>query len=273
MSIFKSSEKILFSSLSKVELELRDLYAVGLENIFVLNKNEYLFHFCYVANMTTEVSYTHDSNEKKRHLKKDKRDKSSVCMYNIPKEKSEEKISEEIHNNWTQDNVNTVLKWQKDIGKSSFIYGRILEKKEFFMQFILIFTLILSVLITIFSGLSVALSSLDIDVKWVVFSFNVVILFLAGIATTLTGLLKIFGIDEDIKKLTKLVEKLDNQWFIFETEMNISPEERQNAADFIKRMDGNYMHSMQLCPHISLETYLKEEEKYTKRENGLIYVK
>ena len=174
-------------------------------------------------------------------------------------------ITEQIVNDWDKNSYNTIVRWRDDISKSSFIYGQLLDRNEFKVRIVLIFTLILSTFMTILSGISVALSSLDIDMKWVVFSFNIITLIAAGAVTTMNGIIKIFGLDSDVKTLTKIIEKLDNQWFVFETELNIPAEQRQNAKDFIKRADGDYMHLMQTCPHVSIDDYVEANISYQER--------
>jgi len=177
-------------------------------------------------------------------------------------------------NSWSEEVTKTVVKWKDEIAKNSFVYGVLLDKKEFYMQGVLIFTLILSVLMTILSGISIALSTLDVDInfQWVIFTFNIIILVASGVITVLNGVVKIFSWDDQIKIFTKIIEKLDTQWFVFETELNIPSKQRQNAKDFIKRMDGEYMHLMQICPHIGVDEYIKANKSYQESlSNDLIW--
>ena len=177
-------------------------------------------------------------------------------------------------NSWSEEVTRTVVKWKDEISKNSFVYGVLLDKKEFYMQAVLIFTLILSVLMTILSGISIALSTLDVGInfQWVIFTFNIVMLVASGVITVLNGVVKIFSWDDQIKIFTKIIEKLDTQWFVFETELNIPSKQRQNAKDFIKRMDGEYMHLMQICPHIGVDEYVKANKKYQESlSNDLIW--
>ena len=81
----------------------------------------------------------------------------------------------------------------------------------------------------------------------------------------MAGLIKIYGWDDIIRKLTKFVEKLDSNWFVFETESNIAAAHRTNAEDFIKRADGQYMYLMQQCPPIIGEDYSEANRKYKER--------
>ena len=98
-------------------------------------------------------------------------------------------------NSWSEEVTKTVVKWKDEIAKNSFVYGVLLDKKEFYMQAVLIFTLILSVLMTILSGISIALSTLDVGInfQWVIFTFNIVMLVASGVITVLNGVIKIFS--------------------------------------------------------------------------------
>ncbi len=177
-------------------------------------------------------------------------------------------------NDWTEKNLNTIIKWRDDIAKNSFIYGQLLDTKEFYLQMILVLTLILGTLITILAGVSVALSTLDVDsnFQWVIFWFNIIMLCSSGTIITLNGIVKIFSLDDKIKILTKIIEKLDTQWFIFETELNKPSNQRENAKDFIKRVDGDYMHLMQICPHVGINDYVKANKRYQESlSNNLIW--
>ena len=193
----------------------------------------------------------------------------SPAVYDIKKHKYD--FGE---NEWTEDITNTIVKWKDDIAKNSFIYGELLERKVFSMQGILIFTLILSIFMTILSSISVALTSLNISInfQWVIFSFNVIILVASGVITGLNGAIKVFSIDDDIKIFTRIIEKLDTLWFVFETELNKPSKDRQNAKDFITKVDGDYMHLMQICPHVSVNDYVRANKSYQESlSNNLIW--
>ena len=169
-------------------------------------------------------------------------------------------------NDWTKSNLDTVRKWQKDIEKSSFIYGELLDKAETNVERVLVVSLLLSTTITLISTLSVTLGLLEHP--WVVFAFNIYAAVAGAVIMLGTGFLKIKGWDHTVKHLTKFVEKLDSNWFVFETELSIPPDQRQNAKDFIKRADGLYMYLMQQCPPISGVNYTEANQKYQKRLFG-----
>jgi len=166
-------------------------------------------------------------------------------------------------NDWTEDNVNTVVKWQTDIEKTSFVYTEILDRANQHIERILVLTLFISTISTLIGSLSVTLGALDY--KWIVMAFDIVILIGSAIITFTGGLIKIKGWENTVKTLRKFVEKLDNSWFIFETELSIPPDQRTNAKQFISRMDGEYMYLMQQCPPISGDEYVKATQTYQER--------
>lgn len=166
-------------------------------------------------------------------------------------------------NGWTEENCKTVRKWQSDIEKISFVYSEILSKFIIYLRVALILSLIISVISTILSALTITLSFLEI--KWIPIAFNIVIFISAGCVTVLTGIIKIYGWENNITALTKFVEKLDNTWFVIETELSISSDQRQNAIDFIKRYDGEYMHLMRICPVITEAQYIRASHIYKER--------
>jgi hypothetical protein len=192
------------------------------------------------------------------------------------------------YNGWTRETEETARKWQKDIEKSSFIYGELLANNDHRMQQALVSTLLLSVLITLLSTVSLVIGALvpqtqcgsgastiapitGLDVRsltWALFAFSVIQAVAAAGILVWNGLMKIYGWDQNVKKLTKFVQRLDSEWFVFETELNIPREQRQNGEDFIKRADGNYMHLMQECPPISGDDYVAANHKYQERLFG-----
>lgn len=183
---------------------------------------------------------------------------SSLKPENEKKEKSRV-----IKNKWTKENEETVKKWQIDIEKTSFVYGEVLMTTTFYMNFILVVTLLMSVLNTLFAALSVTLITLDM--KWPGITFEILILICSSIAAVMTGLLKIFALDLRVQNLTRYVEKLDNSWFLFEIELNIPPGQRSDAHDFIKRADGQYLSLMQQSLPIDAKEYSQANRKFQER--------
>ena len=161
---------------------------------------------------------------------------------------------------WSEENEKTVKKWQIDIEKSALLYSELLFKTMRYMNFVSVSNLILNACMVLFSALTVTLSFLEI--QWVGVGFEMTILVLSGIGTILSGLLKIYAWEQKIFELSKFVEKLENEWYSYELEMNTSPSLRVYAADFIKRADKKYLSLMQQSPPIELKEYNKLTQRY-----------
>lgn len=163
-------------------------------------------------------------------------------------------------NGWSKENVETVRKWQLDIEKSAFIYGEVFHNLNSKIQYLTVTTLIISALMTLIAAINVTLSFLDL--KWLVVGLSIAILVGVATCTIITGVGIAFGWKDKFETLLKYVERLNQAWFAFETELNISPEQRQNATDFLKRADGMYMYLMQQSPEISLKEITEANHAY-----------
>ena len=168
-----------------------------------------------------------------------------------------------IEKNWTKDREKAVRNWQTDIEKTSFIYNEVLMDRLWWMNFILIGTLLLSVISAFFEALAVVLAFLN--VKWIGIGFNIAILIFTGAAAVMTGMIKILGIDSDIQILSRYIEKLDNAWFPFEIELGLPADRRADAIDFINRADGQYLSLMQQSPSITPNDYTQANQNYQQR--------
>ena len=178
-------------------------------------------------------------------------------------------VNENTHtltiNGWDEQTVQTVRQWQNDLEESSFIYGERLEYNEKFMNIYLIIPLIATSLITVFAGVTISLNAQKVVSHWIPFSFEIIILLGAGTASVCTSLIKILGIEDNIKKLTKYIERLDFQWAIFETELSIPATQRLSGPEFLRKENGNYMHITQQAPHISTSDYLCAKQTYLQK--------
>jgi hypothetical protein len=166
-------------------------------------------------------------------------------------------------NGWTPENCATVEKWQRSVEHTSFIYGEILLNVKKRLVTILITSLALTVLSAIFGSLSIALAFLN--QKWISVSFQILITISNALSGFLLALIPIFSLEQKLQDFTQFTGKLDSLWFLFQIEQDISPKERISAADFIKRMDGQYLSLMQQCPFIDVEQYQKADRSYKNR--------
>lgn len=176
-------------------------------------------------------------------------------------DENDEDEDETTVNGWNRATEGTISKWQRDISKSSFIYGEQLEANNARLQVALIVTVLVGSLMTILASVSITINSF-VDNFAATISLDAILLVGAAVITTTNAFVKVFGWDSKVKELVRFIEKLDTQWFVFETEMNIPRDQRQTARDFIMRADGDYMHLMQQCPYISVSDYVAANQSY-----------
>lgn len=203
---------------------------------------------------------------------------------NVETERDDSQSQDIVVNGWSKNTQDTVTKWQDDLSESSFIYGEKLEEHENKLKLYLNIASIVGAvmaLLTTISGLLILFldtspppcdaqntippSNEATILKWVIFSINLLLACGAFCITITQELRKNYNLEENIKTLTKYIGKLDGLWAVFQTELSISPEERQNGSDFIKRQDGNYMNIIQDAPHMSTEENIKAKEAYIKK--------
>lgn len=181
---------------------------------------------------------------------------SSESQQHQPEHQADKRIR-----GWDAQTEATIKKWQGDISKSSFIYGEQLEGHTRRLQRALIITLVAGSIMTVLAAVSITIGQY-VDHPAAKITFDAVLLVGAAIVTIVNGLNAIFGWDFEVRRLTRFIERLDSQWFVFETEMNIPRDQRQPARDFIMRADGDYMHLMQQCPYISVADYVTANKSY-----------
>ena len=158
------------------------------------------------------------------------------------------------------------------MSKASFIYETVLEKYKKRHNRILLYALIFNTIINIVSAISSAILAInDEDFIWIAFGFNVFIFMGTGIATVLTGTLKIFKWDQKVTEMTKFIEKLDSFYSEISSELLLPPQLRTNALEFIKREDANYLNIMRQSPNIYRSEFIKANKKFKNfiKDNSL----
>ena len=163
---------------------------------------------------------------------------------------------------WNEHTITTIKQLQSDIREASFIYGERLEILENNMNRLVVIPLIVCSVLTVFAGVAVALNAQEEISNWIPFSFEVIILLGTATASICTGLIKVWGLEENIKVLTKHIERLDFEWAILESGLN---DQTLNGSDFLKRENGNYLHLMQQAPHISSSDYFEAKKAYLQK--------
>ncbi len=155
-------------------------------------------------------------------------------------------------NEWTDHNSHTIDKWEKSVEVTSYVFNEALDKYTLALQRALVLALICSVLSTICAGVNIIFAKLsNIDTTWIVLACSIVSLLSSGIMVVSTGLVQIGNWNEKIRNYAQYVERLSALWIILRTELDLSPEYRIQAGDFIKRMHGQYVNLIQQGPQIT----------------------
>ena len=171
-------------------------------------------------------------------------------------------IEEEL-NGWTKRNQQTARKWQLDIEKSSFIYGEVFHKLNNRIRYSQIATVVIIALTTLIAAINVTLAFLDL--KWLSVGASIIVLIGTAACTIISGVAIAMNWKIRFEILLKYVERLNQAWFLIETELSLSPDQRQNATDFLKRADGMYLYLMQESPQIPLNEIISANHIYQER--------
>jgi len=166
-------------------------------------------------------------------------------------------------NGWTEQNEKTIKRWQLDIEKVCFIYNEILSFYIRRLKIALLVALIVGAFVTILAGINSVLIFLEL--RWLTIMISVFIFVGNAVVIISTGLIKIQHWETRIISLTKYVEKLTTSWFQFEIELSMGADQRQNASDFIKRADGEYLYLMRETPNVTMRDYKNANNIYKER--------
>ena len=170
-----------------------------------------------------------------------------------------------ISNNWTPKNTATVKNWRISLAEASFIYQTILEKYKKRLDRTLVIILILGTVGTILSAISSTLLTMkNVDYIFISLAINIIIFLTSGIITVLNGSIKIYKWDEFIVRISAYIEKLDSFHSIIATELILPDQLRDNAVDFIKKSDNDYLNIIQQSPDLFPSDIKWAKELYKK---------
>ena len=191
---------------------------------------------------------------------------------------NDEESFDSIYNDWTEDNYETVKRWQKHSARMSDIYDAILEKYKTRVGMVVIFGLIFSSLATLVAGISSALLAMNqVQYIWIIFGFNIAILVLVFLTTILSGLIAITKWDSYIMDLTKHVERLQNFYIRVTNQINLPKKCRVQAESFIQIVGMDYQYVNMIAPDLFSSDLLNANKKYEtflrKKNNAKNYSK
>lgn len=163
-------------------------------------------------------------------------------------------------NEWTQENLDTVVKWQKDLEIMSFIYSDNAEYFNRYINNIVVTSQLLAGIITLTSLVAITLGPLG--GQWVIFGFNIGVAFISAVIVVLNALIKIYSWDSKLQIYTNYSNNLSGLWVTIESEINIGDSHRLNANEFIKRIYGQYISIKQRAPPIAHADSTRSQRKY-----------
>ncbi len=180
-----------------------------------------------------------------------------------------------VYNNWTKENERTVKDWKTTISKTSFICEDVKEKCSKVLQNLLIIAMVAGAINTMLSGISATVIGTDPSnptLARISFVFLIVITFMQGTVTAITGAIKILKLDEKVNDLSTYIQKLDNFYAILSSELKLSHKLRRDAIDFIIKQDEQFLQIMQQSPNISPSEYQNANNKFMEFiKNGSIF--
>src|SRR5579885_482101 len=143
-------------------------------------------------------------NKKKNKNKKIKIEEDSDHQNN------EIVIDDPVINNWTKENTDVVLNWKTNLSKIGFICQVTMETNQNFLTSIQILALLFSSISTIMSGVSsIVLSVNNSSYALAGLILNIILFFVSTTVSFLTGIIKIFHLNENINTYSSYIAKVD----------------------------------------------------------------
>ena len=153
---------------------------------------------------------------------------------------------------------------------------------------ILVIALIISTISTIISGIStialtvnsattIVSSNLTTTTttenptyKLVALIINAIVFFLSAVMTLLTGIIKIYKLDETVALITPYIARIDQIYSKIANELVLPDSSREDAITFIKRESDNYLNLIQQSPDIDKSIESQALLKYNDylKDNG-----
>jgi hypothetical protein len=130
---------------------------------------------------------------------------------------------------------------------------------------ILMASLIFSTISSVISGVSTAVLTVDNpSYKTAGLVINGVIFCLSCVLTLLTGIIKIYKLDEHTTSYSTYIERIDQLYSKISSELVLPASLREDAAVFIKRENDNYLALIMQNPEIDASLYSEGIKKYTE---------
>ena len=172
-----------------------------------------------------------------------------------------------ITNNWTPQNTQTLRAWKTSLSKASFIYEYVLEGDRNRLNRILIYSLIISTLSTVISGISTIALTVGDDrpaYKTTALVINALLILLGALTTALTGAIKIYKLDDIVASITSYIVKIDQIYSEIANQLVLPESLREDAVTFIKKQSENYLNLIKQSPDIESSKEHEAVKKYNE---------
>ncbi len=172
-----------------------------------------------------------------------------------------------ITNNWTPRNTQTLRAWKTSLAKASFIYEYVLEGDKNRLNRILIYSLIISTISTVISGISTIALTVGDDkpaYKTTALVINALLILLGALTTALTGAIKIYKLDDIVASITSYIVKIDQIYSEISNQLVLPDALREDAITFIKKESENYLNLIKQSPDIESSKEHAAVKKYNE---------
>jgi len=184
--------------------------------------------------------------------------------------------SSNTSNNWTVDNCNIISTWKENLEKSIYIYSYILNYNSKRLHSFLLYSLIVSTIVTLLSSISTTMMSLTnqddttttsstsiSNNNKVSFYISIMIFCLNGLNVILVGVVKIYNWNVQVNTLTAYIEKINSLYYTISCELLLPSSSRINFNSFITKNSTTFLNITQHAPEIdNIILYDKAELMY-----------
>lgn len=183
---------------------------------------------------------------------------------------------------WTGQNTETIIRWQKDLEVLAYIYQDQSNYYASYIKHVLILSVIGSTIVAIMSTVNAA-NGIQLSGTYIIL-YNVVIAVIATLIGTINTLIPMFNWDNKFQDYKDYSDDLIRLWTSIELELNMAEKHRIDSDDYVKRIFGQYLTLKQQAPDmkdIDAETSQKKfknklydnllwEQKFKKKMEELI---
>ncbi len=169
-----------------------------------------------------------------------------------------------IYNNWTSQNIKTIMIWKKNLLKSIVIYNFALEKYKKRLNWILIVAMILGYITTLLSATIFILSIISVNYIWIILGFSITSLGMNITITILNIILKNTEWTKMVTRYASYINRLDSCYATIANLLILPEKMREDAIVFIRKQNKEYLKTTRTVPDLLPSDYATGLAKYRK---------